>query len=113
MDLTTKYTKKAGLVQAGVGKSLPEAREAKFLETAKGRVALISCASTFPDHSRGSNSRGDIPARPGLNPLRYSTTYYAPKEYLEKIHRILEELDMFSGESKFTKGNRFSKPDTK
>ncbi len=94
MDLTTEYTEKAGLVQAGVGKSLPEAREAKFLETAKGRVALISCASTFPDHCLAGKSRGDIPARPGLNPLRYSTSYYAPKEYLQKIQGILAELDM-------------------
>ena len=52
MNLTTKYVAEAGLVQAGVGQSLAEAREAKFLETPKGRVALISVASTFPDHSR-------------------------------------------------------------
>ena len=51
MNLTTKYVAEAGLVQAGVGQSLAEAREAKFLETPKGRVALISVASTFTDHS--------------------------------------------------------------
>ena len=49
MNLTTKYVADAGLVQAGVGQSLAEAREAKFLETPKGRVALISVASTFTD----------------------------------------------------------------
>ena len=52
MDLTTRYVDAAGLTQAGVGHSLAEAREAKFLETAEARVALISVASTFPDHSR-------------------------------------------------------------
>ncbi len=36
MNLTTKYVAEAGLVQAGVGQSLAEAREAKFLETPKG-----------------------------------------------------------------------------
>ena len=41
MNLTTKYVADAGLVQAGVGQSLAEAREARFLETPKGRVALI------------------------------------------------------------------------
>src|SRR5215210_558718 len=74
MDLTTKYVADAGLVQAGVGQSLAEAREAKFLETGKGRVALISVASTFTDHSRAGRTRGDMPARPGLNPLRFTTT---------------------------------------
>ena len=72
MNLTTKYVAEAGLVQAGVGQSLTEAREAKFLETPKGRVALISVASTFPDHSRAGRTRGDMPARPGLNPLRFT-----------------------------------------
>ena len=74
MNLTTKYVAEAGLMQAGVGQSLAEAREAKFLETPKGRIALISVASTFPDSSRAGRTRGDMPARPGLNPLRFTTT---------------------------------------
>ena len=73
MNLTTKYVAEAGLVQAGVGQSLAEAREAKFLETPKGRVALISVASTFTEHSVAGRTRGDMPARPGLNPLRFDT----------------------------------------
>ena len=76
MNLTTKYVAEAGLVQAGVGQSLAEAREAKFLETPKGRVALISVASTFPDHSRAGRTRGDMPARPGLNPLRFDDDHH-------------------------------------
>jgi poly-gamma-glutamate capsule biosynthesis protein CapA/YwtB (metallophosphatase superfamily) len=74
MRTTTKYVAAAGLVQAGVGETLTEAREPHFLETARARVALVSVASTFPDHSRAGRSRGDIPGRPGLNPLRFTTT---------------------------------------
>ena len=92
MRLTTKYVVEAGLVQAGVGESLAEAREAKFLETAKARVALVSCASSFPDHARAGKSRGDIPARPGLNPLRYSTTYVVTGEQLEMFRKILGQF---------------------
>ena len=66
MRLTKKYVAEAGIVAAGSGESLPEAREAKFLETPKGRIALISVASTFPDHSRAGRTRGDVPSRPGL-----------------------------------------------
>ena len=73
MNLTTKYVADAGLIQAGVGQSLPEAREARFLESPKGRVALISVASTFTEHSRAGRTRGDMPARPGLSPLRFDT----------------------------------------
>jgi poly-gamma-glutamate capsule biosynthesis protein CapA/YwtB (metallophosphatase superfamily) len=92
MRLTTKYTEAAGLVHAGVGESLPEAREAKFLETAKARVALISCSSSYPDHIRAGKTRGDIPARPGLNPIRYSTTYVLTREKFETLRGILQEI---------------------
>ena len=97
MRLTTKYVAAAGLVQAGVGESLPEAREPKFLETAKARVALISVASTFTEHSRAGKSRGDIPARPGLNPLRFTTSYVTTAESLAKLRDALVEAGFGGG----------------
>jgi poly-gamma-glutamate synthesis protein (capsule biosynthesis protein) len=93
MNLTTKYVAEAGLVQAGVGQSLAEAREAKFLETPKGRVALISVASTFPDHSRAGRTRGDMPARPGLNPLRFETITTATPEHLATLAKMAAEIN--------------------
>ena len=97
MRLTTKYVAAAGLVQAGVGESLTEAREPQFLETSKARVALISVASTFPDHSRAGKSRGDIRGRPGLNPLRFETTYVTTPEGLEKLRTALTEAGHGAG----------------
>jgi poly-gamma-glutamate capsule biosynthesis protein CapA/YwtB (metallophosphatase superfamily) len=94
MQMTRDYVDQAGIVAAGTGDSLMEAREAKFLETSEARVALISVASTFPDHARASRSRGDMPARPGLNPLRYSTTYVITRERLETLRDTLKELGM-------------------
>jgi len=94
MRLTSQYVAKAGLVQAGVGDSLAEAREAKFLETAKARVALISVGSTFPDHARAGRSRGDMPPRPGLNPLRFSTTYVVTRDRLETLRATLKDMGM-------------------
>jgi poly-gamma-glutamate capsule biosynthesis protein CapA/YwtB (metallophosphatase superfamily) len=91
-QLTSRYVREAGLVEAGVGNSLAEAREAKFLETPKGRVALISAASTFPPHSRAGNTRGDMPARPGLSPLRFTTTYVVTPERLADLRRVAAEL---------------------
>ena len=92
MRLTTQYVREAGLVQAGVGESLPAAREASFLETAKGRIALISLAFTFPDHSRASEPRGDIPARPGLNPLRYTTNRFATPDQIGELRSVLDDM---------------------
>jgi poly-gamma-glutamate synthesis protein (capsule biosynthesis protein) len=94
MRLTTKYVLEAGLVDAGVGESLLAAREARFLETAKARVALVSCASTFPDHCRASKSRGDIPARPGLSPLRYTRSYVVTEEQFDALEQTMRKLGM-------------------
>src|SRR5687768_6529959 len=91
-QITSKYVRDAGLIEAGVGNSLAEAREARFLETPKGRVALISAASTFTPHSRAGNTRGDMPARPGLSPLRFTTTYTVTPERLADLRRVAAEL---------------------
>jgi poly-gamma-glutamate capsule biosynthesis protein CapA/YwtB (metallophosphatase superfamily) len=93
MNLTTKYVAEAGLVQAGVGQSLAEAREAKFLETPKGRVALISVASTFTEHSRAGATRGDMPARPGLNPLRFDTITTVTAERMLTLRALAAEIN--------------------
>jgi poly-gamma-glutamate capsule biosynthesis protein CapA/YwtB (metallophosphatase superfamily) len=93
MNLTSKYVAEAGLVQAGVGQSLAEAREAKFLETPKGRVALISVASTFTDHSRAGSTRGDMPARPGLNPLRFTTITTVTPERMATLREMANEIN--------------------
>jgi poly-gamma-glutamate capsule biosynthesis protein CapA/YwtB (metallophosphatase superfamily) len=87
--LTTKHVAEAGLVQAGVGESLREAREARFLDTDKGRVALISTASTFPDPSRAGASWGDTKARPGLNPLRFKTTTVLTRPQFDSLRGAL------------------------
>jgi poly-gamma-glutamate capsule biosynthesis protein CapA/YwtB (metallophosphatase superfamily) len=91
-QITSRYVREAGLVEAGVGNSLNEAREAKFLETPKARVALISAASTFTPHSRAGNTRGDMPARPGLSPLRFTTTYTITADRMADLRRVAAEL---------------------
>ncbi len=72
---TTRALNSAGLVHAGAGENLAEARSPAYVETAGGRVALISVASTFSDEDRAGPQRGDLRGRPGLSPLRYSTRY--------------------------------------
>ena len=99
MRLTLKYLNDYGLVNAGAGESLEEAREAKFIETSKARVALISCASTFPDHSRAGTSRGDTNSRPGLSPLRFDTEFIITKEHFDNIKKLKQVTDP----SKFSK----------
>ena len=82
---TTRHVAAAGLVQAGAGESLAEARRAAFFRSSAGTIALISAASTFPDFAPAGNPRGRIPARPGISPLRVSTTYLVAADELERL----------------------------
>ena len=103
--ITTKHVAEAGLVQAGVGESLREAREAKYLDTDKGRVALVSLASTFPDQSRAGVSWGDTRARPGLNPLRFTTTYVVTRQQFDNLRSAAAAAGVGGGRGGRGNGN--------
>lgn len=92
MRLTRRHVEAAGLVGAGVGEELAEAREAKFLETANGRVALVSVASTFTEHSVASRPRAGVRGRPGLNPLRHRTIRVVTRDQLERMRTLLRDM---------------------
>jgi hypothetical protein len=92
--LTTGYVEEAGLVHAGTGEGLRQAREPRFLETARGRVALVSVAATFPDHSRAGETFGDHPSRPGLAPQRYTTTQIVTADQMERFRTVLREMEV-------------------
>ncbi|MEE4277743.1 MAG: CapA family protein [Halieaceae bacterium] len=111
MRITTRHVRDAGLLGAGVGESLAEAREAKFLETSKARVALISLASSFAKHMGAGPSRDDIPARPGLNPLRYDTTYEVEAADFERLKALGASLGQFRNQDGEPRGLKADKPD--
>lgn len=62
---------RAGLAHAGTGADLAAARAPAFVDTASGRIALVSTTSSFPAFARAGATRTDAPGRPGVNPLRY------------------------------------------
>jgi len=55
---------------AGTGRTLKEARQPAYLDTPKGRVALISSSSSTPAWARAADPIRDDPGRPGANQLR-------------------------------------------
>jgi poly-gamma-glutamate capsule biosynthesis protein CapA/YwtB (metallophosphatase superfamily) len=89
---TTRALDAVGLVHAGAGENLAQARAPAYVETAGGRVALISVASTFSDEDRAGPQRADIRGRPGLSPLRYTTTYVVSRESLAKLREVAAEF---------------------
>ncbi len=94
MRLTRKYAADAGLVGAGTGENLYEAREARFFDAANGRVALISVASTFTAHSAASKPRAGVRGRPGLSPLRVTSTRVVTRDQLEQLRAAVRATGM-------------------
>lgn len=85
---TLKELERAGVTYAGAGMNLARARAPGYLDTRKGRVALIGCASTFQTASMAGEQRPDLPGRPGLSPLRFTTTYTLPRAAFDEIRAL-------------------------
>jgi len=61
---TLEHLDAAGIPHAGTGKNLAEARQPAYLETSKGRVALIAAASSFTSFGRAGTARPTAHRRP-------------------------------------------------
>ena len=72
---TLRHFEQAGLTHAGTGENMARARAPGYLDTKRGRVALIACASTFTAISPAGEQRADLVGRPGLSPLHIKTLY--------------------------------------
>jgi len=73
---------------AGVGRTLGEARQPSFFASLHGRVALIDAASSFNEDAVAGDPRPDMPGRPGLNPIRYITTYNVDQATFDVLKSI-------------------------
>ena len=94
---TTMYLREAGLVYAGVGMDLQQARKPGYLLTEKGKVALFSCASTFVSFGKAGRSRPDLHGRPGLNPLTVTPEYTIDSTTAVKFQNLARECKLPSG----------------
>lgn len=92
MRETCRALNQNGIVYAGVGENLAQASAARFLETSRGRVALVSFASTFTPMSRACDPAGEAPGRPGLNPLRLEESIVVPAAMLENLRQVRDAL---------------------
>ena len=100
---------RSGIVHAGVGRNLAEAAAPRYLECPQGRVALIGICSTFHETSPAGQQRPDMAGRPGINPLRFTTTYTLPREQLDALATMAEASGINDGHKMRMKAG-FGKP---
>ncbi|MHC4047963.1 CapA family protein [Bradyrhizobium sp. 23AC] len=96
MRETSRVLDQNGIVHAGVGENLAQAGAPRFLETPRGRVALVSFAATFTPMSRACDPAGGAPGRPGLNSLRLTRSVVIPPEMLEAVRQVRSALPDFT-----------------
>lgn len=79
----------AGVVHAGTGRNLDVARAPAFLETPKGRIAIVGMHTPHnTTNANASTQIGNIGGRPGLNPLGTTVYHHVTREQFEAIKAI-------------------------
>jgi poly-gamma-glutamate capsule biosynthesis protein CapA/YwtB (metallophosphatase superfamily) len=89
-----RHMREAGIPQAGCGRNLYEARLPAFHDSACGRVGLIAMTSTFRPWNAASASRGEVPGRPGVNPLRHKLVHRVDQSCFDALMRMSRELGL-------------------
>ncbi len=87
-----RYLERHGMPHAGTGRDLTEARAPAYLDTPRGRVALISVTSSGPQGMRAAEQWRDGKGRPGANLLRYTTAYTVDRPVFDALRRMSREL---------------------
>ncbi|WP_321792437.1 CapA family protein [Burkholderia pyrrocinia] len=82
----------AGVAYAGSGPSKSAARAPAFVETPKGRVAVLSAASTFTPMSEAGDADGGISARPGISVLRTTPVNLVTESEMSILHSMATKL---------------------
>jgi hypothetical protein len=92
MFATDRLLDEAGLVHAGTGRSLAEARMPHYLETPKGRVGLVGMTSSFAAQMMAGDQEALSPARPGLNGLRVTQSLVLSQAQIEAARKIRDAV---------------------
>jgi poly-gamma-glutamate synthesis protein (capsule biosynthesis protein) len=96
---TIRMLNEGGIVYAGTGRNLQEARSPRFLGTPKGVVGLVSAWSMDSARRDGATYRiGDTGGHPGLNPLHVTMQAVVTAEQMEQLRKIRDSIYARRGE---------------
>jgi poly-gamma-glutamate capsule biosynthesis protein CapA/YwtB (metallophosphatase superfamily) len=87
-----RYLDEAGMIHAGSGRNYSEALSPAYMDTPKGRVALVSATSSARPNSRAGEQRPDMNGRPGVNLMRWINEWTVDEEAFEALQRIAQQF---------------------
>ena len=85
---TIEYVNEYDIPHSGVGRNLDEASAPAYLDTANGRVAVISVNTSFDAPMMAGIQSRRVPGRPGINGIREVKKIQVTKEYFDKINEV-------------------------
>ncbi|MDR2006774.1 MAG: CapA family protein, partial [Acidaminococcales bacterium] len=91
---TMKHLDENKCIHAGVGRNLAEASQPRYIDTARGRVALLGVTSTISEWGMASAQRPDVLGRPGANVLRYQAIHKVRPKDFDKLKEIVEQTEV-------------------
>jgi len=109
---TIENLNRYGMVHAGLGRNLAEARAPAYLETPKGRIALLSGTTTLFSWGRAGDQRRDMQGRPGANLLRHYADYTVDRKTFAAIKQFGAALGLTAGSHAHAGHGAAMPPDT-
>ncbi len=85
MRETSRLLDDAGIVWAGVGEDRGLARAPAFYESSKGRIGIVSFASTFLPTAAALPAEGAAPGRPGVSALTVTQYIELPPQAMKSL----------------------------
>ncbi len=93
---TIEVCNKVGITGAGTGRDLEESRTPGFCEKDKGRVSLVSLSAGNSAYEWAGLAKGQVPGRPGVNPMRATMKYQLDHETAEQYKAGAKKLGVLS-----------------
>lgn len=106
---TIKYLKERNIPYAGTGEDMQRASAPGYLQTKNAKIALIGVCSSFHDSDRAGTTGLNGIGRPGLNTMRFTTTYHVEKDYYDTLAEIAEKTNMNASKN-YSISNGYAQP---
>lgn len=90
LSSTLEAFRSRGVPVAGAGEDLDTATRHCRVETDNGSVALLALTCTGEPSAIAGPPSGEIPGRPGVSMLRYSTKYFVTGEQMKALEEIAD-----------------------
>jgi poly-gamma-glutamate capsule biosynthesis protein CapA/YwtB (metallophosphatase superfamily) len=88
MNATRRLLEAAHLAYAGVGDNRQAARAATFVDLPKGRVAVVSAASSHQEGAIPLDADAEVAARPGMSVLRTTSVHTVTAKEMAVLQRM-------------------------